>query len=500
MAQLFKNVKLHNVLFIPVRYRNPQHHWSEVKKKVTCTQRALDHFDDFYEKVYGESWKHIRSAMLAKNHKYVAVVNNFSDTERTCSELENLGAMSLKSVYDSVKRSIDYEKSLVRPKGYQETIRLMNEKLGNIVEEQKKNVTSVYTDPSDDHTQNVIEKESENDNSSFEPVKLKSIETDLKVVTSKDRIISPACAESSSFLYEYVPATKLKGMEDFVLESEHYNYYTQGADFRIKIEKENDMNFPDHLLLYTFEEGNNTKFPKPKTGSTDLLDYFVLDGASVLPILSLDLQPGDKFLDMCAAPGGKTMMALQTLRLRLAVANDIQESRINRINTFIHEFLLEKYCDKSFYITQSDARHIEDNGVYNKILVDVPCTTDRHVLHEFDNNIFKGSRIKERLRLPELQSEILVNALKLAIPGGTVVYSTCTLSPIQNDGVVQMALKKAFEEHNVVYKVIDQMDALVPLKYLYNFNDSALKYGHIVVPSKSRNWGPMYFCKMIRIQ
>lgn len=45
------------------------------------------------------------------------------------------------------------------------------------------------------------------------------------------------------------------------------------------------------------------------------------------------------------------------------------------------------------------------------------------------------------------------NALKIAILGGTVVYSTCSLSPIQNDGVVQMALKKAFEESNVLYVV-----------------------------------------------
>jgi 16S rRNA C967 or C1407 C5-methylase (RsmB/RsmF family) len=83
-------------------------------------------------------------------------------------------------------------------------------------------------------------------------------------------------------------------------------------------------------------------------------------------------------------------------------------------------------------------------------LVDVPCTTDRHVLHEDDNNIFKGTRIKERLRLPELQTELLLNALKLVRIGGTVVYSTCSLSPIQNDGVVQLALKKAFEEFNIV--------------------------------------------------
>jgi 16S rRNA C967 or C1407 C5-methylase (RsmB/RsmF family) len=81
--------------------------------------------------------------------------------------------------------------------------------------------------------------------------------------------------------------------------------------------------------------------------------------------------------------------------------------------------------------------------------VDVPCTTDRHSVVENDNNIFKPSRVKERLKLPELQCELLVNALKLVKKGGVVVYSTCSLSPIQNDGVVHMALKQIWEETKI---------------------------------------------------
>lgn len=83
----------------------------------------------------------------------------------------------------------------------------------------------------------------------------------------------------------------------------------------------------------------------------------------------------------------------------------------------------------------------------------MPCTTDRHSLKENDNNIFKSSRIKERLRLPELQSELLVNGLKLLKPGGNLVYSTCTLSPIQNDGVVHMALRRISEETSMKFVI-----------------------------------------------
>lgn len=60
-------------------------------------------------------------------------------------------------------------------------------------------------------------------------------------------------------------------MEDYELESNYYSYYEKGADFSTRIEKEYELNFPDKLLLYTFEEGNFTKFPRPKTGLTEVL-------------------------------------------------------------------------------------------------------------------------------------------------------------------------------------------------------------------------------------
>lgn len=67
--------------------------------------------------------------------------------------------------------------------------------------------------------------------------------------------------------------------------------------------------------------------------------------------------------------------------------------------------------------------------------------------------MFKATRVKERLQLPLLQRELLVNALKLVTVGGIVVYSTCSLNPIENDGVVHMALKQIWEETNMEFVV-----------------------------------------------
>lgn len=66
-----------------------------------------------------------------------------------------------------------------------------------------------------------------------------------------------------------------------------------------------------------------------------------------------------------------------------------------------------------------------------------------------ENNIFKATRTKDRLCIPDLQADILTNCLKLLKPGGSLVYSTCSLSPVQNDGVIRMALSRAFKDSDI---------------------------------------------------
>jgi len=94
-----------------------------------------------------------------------------------------------------------------------------------------------------------------------------------------------------------------------------------------------------------------------------------MDGASILPVLALDLQPGDVVLDMCAAPGGKMLSMLQTLMPSILVANDIKKSRVNRIHNVVNQFLADigQWDDKLFF-TERDARFIEDKDMYNKVI------------------------------------------------------------------------------------------------------------------------------------
>ncbi|XP_033339014.2 5-methylcytosine rRNA methyltransferase l(2)10685 isoform X1 [Megalopta genalis] len=497
MARLFVKSKF-RIVTTSVRDKHGSTHWAVLRKQTTARDKALDYFDEYYGPLYGDLWTNMRASLLMKRNKHVAVINNFSDTERTHSELKSMGAMHLKSVYDVFKEDvIKQDIESMKPKNVQNPMNtiIQNSELSDI--------ESFYTKGCTDSLQSVkLEEDTESlirQDDALQPIKLQSIEQDLNEIEIDTNRVVESSFDQSVF-HEYIPATKLKGLDDYVLQSEYYTFYNKAAEFKVNIVKESTISFPEHLHPYAFERGSEETFLFPRRGSTGVSDYYLFDGASLLPVLALDIKLGDVVLDMCAAPGGKSLAIVQTLMPHLLVANDVSESRANKIRTVINQYLFNTGKEKMIIVTENDARLIDEKDLYNKILVDVPCTTDRHSLHSIENNIFKSTRIKERLRLPELQSEILTNALKLVSVGGTVVYSTCALSPVQNDGVVHVALKKAWEETNHIMVVKDMTEALFPLRYVYEFGEIGMRYGHIVVPTLGNNWGPMYFCKIERIR
>ncbi|XP_022907957.2 5-methylcytosine rRNA methyltransferase NSUN4 [Onthophagus taurus] len=437
-------------LHILKRFKHKDSHWSVARKKKSHTQRALEHFNEFYEPIYKTDWGGIRQGLLTRQ-KYVALINNFSDSERICNELERTGAMNLRRLFHLEK----------------EYLSINNKKLNQSIKTLK-------------NTNN------------------ESINEDQIEKIDSNRIIDGV--NSNLSLTEFVPATKIKGMEDFITESEHYNSYNPQDSSIVEIEKQYDFNFPNTLNVYIYDTMDKQTFKSPRKGSTGVLDYYLLDGGSLLPILALDIQPNEKILDMCSSPGGKSLIILQTLYPKTLICNDISKSRIDRIFKVMKEYLYD--LNENWFetgrlkIQNMDGRDINDE--FDRVLVDVPCTTDRHSVNQEDNNIFKPDRIKERLKLPELQSDLLVNALKMVRVNGTVVYSTCTLSPIQNDGVVHMALKRICEETDLGFKIIDMRPALMQVLTSYKMFGSSWKYGHLVVPNLSRNFGPTYFCKLER--
>ncbi|XP_022180254.1 5-methylcytosine rRNA methyltransferase NSUN4 [Myzus persicae] len=457
-----------------VHVRTKKTHWSSIKKRIHPKDKALEHFDDFYGSVYGKRWRSIRLALLSP-HKYIAIVNNFGDSEKVSQQLEWLGAMNIRKVVEA--QLLKAEEST-------------NEK--NIQELDKKLKKLLLTD------ENELDTKQEN----AEYVEKASLHQSLlEAEHDESRIIDPEANSNIGGLYQFIPATELHGKSDWIPESQHYQYYEENSDFPINIlNEESPLNIPPHLQVFTFDRGDFSPFPHPKTGVTKVSGYYLMDGGSILPIFALDLKLGDRVLDMCSAPGGKALATLQTLLPESLVCNDIQESRIKKIHNVMSEYISDyQSWGSRLMFTQMNARNINEPDVYNKILVDVPCTNDRHSLENDENNMFKPTRAKERLKLPEIQADILKSALMNIAVGGTVVYSTCSLSPIQNDGVVKMALKKIWEETNHQIIVKDLTKQFEPLKSLYSFG-KGLKFGQMVMPFLPLNYGPLYLCKLVRVK
>ncbi len=89
------------------------------------------------------------------------------------------------------------------------------------------------------------------------------------------RIIHPKNSLSAATLYEFVPATRIKGLDDWICESQHYEYYKKSLDFPINIEDETFLPFPDSLNVYTYEKCNVSSFPHPELGPTGVLSMIV---------------------------------------------------------------------------------------------------------------------------------------------------------------------------------------------------------------------------------
>ncbi|NXO80186.1 NSUN4 methyltransferase, partial [Sitta europaea] len=192
------------------------------------------------------------------------------------------------------------------------------------------------------------------------------------------------------------------------------------------------------IKCYTFPRGDITRFRPARPDALGLLDYYLMDAASLLPVLALSVQPDDFVLDLCAAPGGKTLALLQNGFCGYLAANDVSVSRTKRLYQILHSYVPKEVRD-TVSVTSYDGRDWDqvEGGTFHKVLVDVPCTTDRHSAMEEDNNIFHKRRTKERQMLPMLQLQLLMAGILAAKPGGQVVYSTCSLSPLQNECVVE---------------------------------------------------------------
>ena len=156
------------------------------------------------------------------------------------------------------------------------------------------------------------------------------------------------------------------------------------------------------------------------------------EAVSMIPVLAMDISPGETVLDMCASPGSKTTQIAECLGDRgIVFANEISNSRANTLVSNV-----QRHASRSTIVINHDGRHIPKVPMegFDKILVDVPCTgsaTTRKNPEVWGKWSPKGGR-----SLHDLQINLLRKAVSLVRPGGVIVYSTCSLDPIENEAVV----------------------------------------------------------------
>ena len=166
--------------------------------------------------------------------------------------------------------------------------------------------------------------------------------------------------------------------------------------------------------------------------------FYVQEPSAMSAVTALHVEPGDKVLDLCAAPGGKsTQIAADLNGTGLLWANEIVRPRahillsnIERMgvkNAVVSNMKPDVLCDKL-------------EGFFDKVLVDAPCSGEG-MFRKDKEAIFEWS-VEHSLSCAERQKAIIHSAAAAVKPGGVMVYSTCTFSPDENEGVVQHFLSE----------------------------------------------------------
>ena len=163
--------------------------------------------------------------------------------------------------------------------------------------------------------------------------------------------------------------------------------------------------------------------------------FHVQEEASLLPVPLLDPQPGERVLDLCAAPGGKTaQMGVRMQNRGTIVANDISYGRLASLRGTLDRLGLANVTATAF----DGASYPAESGTFDRVLVDAPCscegTSRKH-----------PSVIDPWASMPDitgLQSALLRKAVQRCRPGGRIVYSTCTYAPEENEQIVDGVLRR----------------------------------------------------------
>ena len=166
--------------------------------------------------------------------------------------------------------------------------------------------------------------------------------------------------------------------------------------------------------------------------------YYLQEPSAMTPASRLPVVPGDRVLDLCAAPGGKATSLGAALKGKgVLVANDINRARARAL---LHN--IELFGIPNAFVT-SEAPHVLEERFpeyFDKIMVDAPCSGEG--MFRKNPAVIEAWMEKGPDYFSRLQKQIIVSAAKMLRPGGYMFYSTCTFSPMENEAVISHLLQE----------------------------------------------------------
>lgn len=160
--------------------------------------------------------------------------------------------------------------------------------------------------------------------------------------------------------------------------------------------------------------------------------YYLQEPSAMTPASRLIVEPGDRVLDLCAAPGGKaTELATGLKGMGLIVANDINQARARALLRN-----MELFGVSNSFITNEPPHILADRFPegFDKIMVDAPCSGEG--MFRKNPAVMESWKEKGPEYFSVLQRDIILHAADMLKPGGRMFYSTCTFAPEENEGVI----------------------------------------------------------------
>lgn len=168
-------------------------------------------------------------------------------------------------------------------------------------------------------------------------------------------------------------------------------------------------------------------------------EIYIQNPSSMLPVLVLAPQPGEEVLDLCAAPGSKT------LQIAAAMRNEGRVAAVERARPrfFKLKSNVEAYGAGIVSCYSHDGRFVwrKVGERFDRVLLDAPCSSESRFRTD-DPASFRYWGVKKIRQLVSMQKQLLDSALRCLKPGGVLVYSTCSFAPEENEAVISWLLHR----------------------------------------------------------